>query len=495
VNAPALGALAAGALLLGLLGVLGAGAAHPGCAEIAPAPPVSLAPDPQAAIERLARAVRLRTVSPPDEVPRDPGPFRELHALLEQAFPRLHRELRRETLAELSLLYTWPGRDPRHPAVLLSAHLDVVPVEPDTEARWRQAPFGGAVVGGELWGRGSLDDKAAVMGALEAVELLVASGFRPARTIYLAFGHDEERGGREGAAAIAARLAAQGARLAYVLDEGLVIGDGLLPGVRPPVALVGVAEKGRLVLELTVRGTEGHASMPPPGGVVATLGRALARIERNPMPARVGPAMRALFACVAREMPLLQRVAVTNLWLFEPLVTRQLARAPVTNAGIRTTAALTVVGAGTKDNVLPGEGRAVVDLRILPGDSMAAVLEHVRRVVDDPAVRIGILGAPVEPSPLSPVDGPGFRAVAAAARRVFPEALVAPGLLVASTDSTHYLRLADAVYRFRPVRLTRADLARFHGIDERIAVEAYLRLVAFYVHLLRHAGEAPEPAG
>jgi carboxypeptidase PM20D1 len=471
-----------------LAGVLAWNTVRPACAAVAPSATDDVAVDVAAAVERLAAAIRLRTVSTHDAARVDPRPFLALHAHLEQAFPRAHAVLRREVVGGLSLLYTWPGRDPSRKPILLSAHLDVVPVEAETSRQWSHPPFSGAVADGHVWGRGSIDDKGAVVGVLEAVEVLAARGFQPARTIHLAFGHDEERGGTEGAAAIAGLLAARGVRLEYVLDEGLVVGDGLIAGVRPPVALIGVAEKGRVLLELTVRGRHGHASMPPAASVIGTLARALDRVERSPMPTRLDGSMRKLFDCVRPAMPIAQRVALGNLWLFEPLVSRQLAQSPVTNAGIRTTIALTVVAAGEKDNVLPGEGRALADIRIVPGDSVADALAHVRRVVNDPAVEIRTLPVPAEPSPVAPVDARGFVEVAGAARRVFPEALVAPGLLVAGTDSKHYLPLADAVYRFRPIRLTRTDLARFHGVNERIGIEAYGRLVAFYGHLLRAGG-------
>lgn len=204
------------------------------------------------------------------------------------------------------------------------------------------------------------------------------------------------------------------------------------------------------------------------------------------MPVALRDPMLGLLRHVAADMPRARRVACTHLGLFGPLVARRLARSSATNATVRTTMAVTTVAAGTKDNVLPDTARATVDVRILPGDRVEDILAHVRRVVADPAVQVRGLHV-VEPSPVAPSGGVGFEVLAATVRAVFPEATVAPGLVVAGTDSRHYAPLSAAVYRFRPVRLRPGDLGRIHGVDERIAVEDYARLVTFYARFLHAA--------
>jgi hypothetical protein len=144
--------------------------------------------------------------------------------------------------------------------------MDVVPVDPDTEDEWQQEPFGGRISDGYIWGRGAIDNKSTVLGTLEAVEMLLADGFRPTRTVYLAYGHDEEVGGTNGARAIAALLESRGVALDMVLDEGGVIGDGVLPGISAPVALVGIAEKGFRDVEVERSGTGGPLVAATPSG-------------------------------------------------------------------------------------------------------------------------------------------------------------------------------------------------------------------------------------
>ncbi|HET7295293.1 MAG TPA: M20 family peptidase [Vicinamibacteria bacterium] len=455
------------------------------------APPVEPAPEvalPEGAAERLAGSLRFATLSHEDPAAFDGEAFRALHAYLQAAYPRVHAQLQREAVATHSLLYTWPGSDPSLRPILLMGHLDVVPVEPGTEEKWAEPPFAGRIADGHIWGRGAIDNKAAVVGMLEAVEMLLGDGFRPARTVHLAYGHDEELGGRRGAREIAALLRGRGVELEMVLDEGGVIGDGLLPGLAGPVALVGIAEKGFVSVELSTRAAGGHSSLPPPQGAIGILSAAVARLEANPMPARLEGPTRQLFDRVGPRLPLARRAVFANLWITGPLVTRALQGTPSTNAMVRTTMAATIFQAGAKDNVLPSHARAVLNFRILPGDSVARVVEHVRRVVGDSRVDVGTVGAfSAEPSGVSSSESPSFRGLERAIRGVVPDAVVAPYLVVVATDARHYADLSRNVLRFLPVRLAPGDIPRMHGIDERIAVRDYQGTVRIYRRLILEA--------
>lgn len=449
--------------------------------QVSPPPAEPLALDSAAVVGRLAEAIRLPTVSEEDSSRRDPRQLLALHQLLQASFPQAGSRLTRETVARYSLLYTWPGTDPAAAAVLLTSHLDVVPAD---SAKWSHPPFAGTMADGYIWGRGTLDDKIGVLGILEAAEALAAQGFQPRRTLYLGFGHDEEVGG-EGAVAIAALLQSRGVALDVVVDEGGAILHGIVPGVAPPVATVGVAEKGSVSLALTTRSPGGHSSMPPPHTAIGELSRAVDRLERNPFPASFGRASLGLFEAVGPQMAWHYRVLFSNLWLFEPLVLRGLLATPSTAASVRTTLAPTIIEGGVKENVLAPSARAVVNLRILPGETVEGVVERVRRVIDDSAVRVSLVGRGEDPSPVSPTDAAPFRALAATIRQVYPTAIVAPYLVVGATDARHYARLTPHVYRFAPLPLGPDDLDRFHGVDERIAVGDYLRAVRWYAQAIR----------
>ena len=322
----------------------------------------------------------------------------------------------------------------------------------------------------------------------KAVEWLLASGFQPRRTIYLAFGHDEEVGGAQGAAQIAIHLRRQGIRLQFVLDEGMMVTEGIVPGVADPVALVGIAEKGYADVELVAAAAGGHTSVPPSQTAAGILAGAIARLERSPMPALLAGPARQLFEYVRPEMSLAYRVLFSNLWLFEPFILRQLAAQPATNAVIRTTAAPTMLRGSNRPNVLPASAAAVVNFRMLPGDTIDDVLEHVRRTVNDARVTVQLYREnSQEPSKQSSIDSSGYTVIERSIREVFAGAVVAPALVVAATDARHYAPLATDVYRFAPLRVSSEDLVRFHGLNERIAVADYANAVRFYVQLVRNA--------
>ena len=474
-----------GSVVLVLLAVVAARTASYRAPE-APVPPSAAVPVDAGAAGRLAGAVRIPTISHEDPAAFDAAAFSALHDYLRDAFPLAHRTLRREVVARHSLLFSWPGSDPALDPLLLMGHLDVVPVEPGSEASWEEEPFGGTISGGFVWGRGAIDNKATVVGTLEAVESLLREGFRPRRTVLLAFGHDEEVGGVNGARAIAALLRGRGVRLEMVLDEGGVIGEGLLPGIEAPTALVGVAEKGFLTVELAARTEGGHSSLPPRQSAVGIVSAAVARLEASPMPARLDGPTRAMFDRVGPRLPLPERAIFANLWLTRPLVLRRLQESPTTNAMVRTTAAATMFRAGTKENVLPSSARAAVNFRIHPGDDIAGVLAHVRRVVDDRRVRVRPVGAfSAEPSRVSSADAGSFRALERAVRSVVPDAVVAPYLVVVVTDSRHFEDLARGVYRLLPLRLGPDDLPRMHGANERVSVDGYAQAIRVYRALIR----------
>ncbi len=344
--------------------------------------------DRAALVKRLSEAIRFKTLSLQEPAHSNPDEFLQLHAFIDRSFPRLHQSLNKETVGGYSLLYTWLGKDKRLKPLLLMAHMDVVPVEAATESSWHQPPFSGRVADGFIWGRGAMDNKASVMGLLEAVEHLLESGFEPQRTVYLAFGHDEEIGGNDGAAKIAGLLHSRGVELEYVLDEGLNIFNGIVPGISAPVALIGVAEKGYLTLQLTAESPGGHSSAPSEHTAITVISRSLQRLEARPFPTRLSEPTREMFEFLGPEMSWTKRLALANLWLFDPLLKNQLTRSPLTNALVRTTMTPTIFHAGVKENALPTKASAVINLRLAPGETVAGAIAHVRAAIDDPSVGV-----------------------------------------------------------------------------------------------------------
>lgn len=438
------------------------------------------------AADRLAGAIRIPTVSHGDSTLRDSAAFRQMHAYLAASFPRAHATLVREVVGRDALLYTWRGTDSALAPIVLMGHMDVVPVEPGTDTLWTHPPFSGAIAEGFIWGRGALDDKGTVLGLLEATEALLAQSFVPKRTIYLAFGADEELGGEQGARRVAELLRSRGVKPAMVLDEGGTVVTGAVPGVAKPIAVVGIAEKGYVSVELVVRAAGGHSSMPPRQTAAGILAAALARLEASPFPGGIRGATADFFEVVGREMPLERRVLLANRWLFDPVLERVLARSPGMNAALRTTTAITMLEGSPKDNVLPSTARAVVNFRILPGESVESVVRHVRRVVDDERVQARVHGTTAEPSPVSPTGDSTWARLAQTIRQAYPDAIVAPYLVLGATDARHFRDLTPNVYRFAAGRMDVSDLPRAHGTNERVGVAPYLEAIGFLALLIRN---------
>ncbi len=422
--------------------------------------------------ERLGQAVRFKTISYQDHDQIDYTEFEAFQQFLRESFPLVFSELAVETVNDYSLLLRWAGSDPSLPPVLLTAHMDVVPVEPGTEQDWQHPPFAGVVADGRIYGRGTLDDKMGLMGLLEAAEQLLEQGFAPARGIVFAFGHDEEISGRRGATALAARMRELGLHFAWMADEGgmLVSDNPLLAG--KTMAMVNIAEKGYLTLLLQTTGEGGHSSNPPAVSTIGRLANAVARVEASPFPPRLVPPVGAMLVALAPQMGQPERFVFENLWLTGPLVARNMAGARITAPFVRTTTALTMFNAGVKENVVPQHAEARINFRLLPGDTPDDVVAHVREVVDDPLVEISYDKWDEMP-PVAEYPGGGYAVLQAAIESVYPEAVVVPSMLMAVTDTRHYIDLVDNQYRFQGVEVATSQATSIHGTDEYVGVASY----------------------
>lgn len=449
------------------------------------APAVEVPPASSVAVQRLSDLLKFPTLSA-QEGPVDPAPFEAQRSFLAANYPMFYERLEVQTLEQHTLLVTWTGTRPELPHILVLAHQDVVPIADPTS--WTFPPFAGTVDGGFIWGRGAIDDKGSLIALHEATTALLEQGFRPERTVHFLFTHDEELGG-SGARAASAWLKQQRIPIQAIYDEGLIIADGLVPGIPGRIALIGIVERGYVTMELVAHAEGGHASMPPPGeeGAVSVLASALRSLQDNPMsPSLEGPAD-VMFDWIAPEMQGINRVVFANRWLFGPIVVNQMTKKASTNASLRTTLAPTMLSASPQENVLPAEAIATVNFRLHPRDSIEGVREWVEKVVDDPRITVRIATPGNEPSKTARTDNAAFRALQTSFAEVFPGMPVAPGLFVAATDSRWLQEHTSDIYRFQPVPTTPEDLGRIHGTDERIAIEDFGRMIKLYERLLTHA--------
>ncbi|MGA0556248.1 M20 family peptidase [Larkinella sp. VNQ87] len=453
--------------------------------DVPPPPAVSVG---DSAVQRLVKALQLRTVSFTDYALTDTTQFEQFLGLLQQSFPQIHQQLKRETFNRYGLLYEWKGSNSALKPILLMGHYDVVPVIQGTQNMWKKPPFAGLIEGGFLYGRGTLDDKSSVMAQLEAVEWLLRTGFQPERTILLAYGQDEEVTGFRGAQTIAAELERRKIALEYVLDEGGVLKTDGIPGLNQPVALIGIGEKGYASIELTTVSKGGHSSMPPKQTSIGLVAEAVSKLEKNPFPARLDAGLDQMFTYIGPEMPLGQRLVFANQWLFAPLIKQIMAQSNSGNATLRTTTAPTIFQAGVKDNVLPIEATATINFRILPGETVESVAERVREIVDDERIQVNVLKKFIsQPSPMSDPNALGFERIHQTIKGVFPGTVVTPYLTLGGTDSRFYARVCPQIFRFSPTPMNDEDTQRVHGTNERISLNDYQNMIRFYATLIRNS--------
>jgi carboxypeptidase PM20D1 len=432
--------------------------------------------------KHLAAAVRCQTVPLDDQGTPDPEAFNQLHKFLEDTYPLVHQKLRRDVINGYSLMYIWQGSRADLEPVMLMAHQDVVSADP---TEWTYPPFDGVIADGFVWGRGTLDIKNQLIGIMDAAETLLQQGYRPERTILFGLGHDEETGGVNGCKVMGQMLKERGIHLAGIVDEGGGIMAGLAAGVRREIALVGVSEKGYLTVEFTVHGQPGHSSTPPPQTSIGILAGALARLEAHPMPTHLRK-LRPLYHGIGRAAPLYIQIPFANVWLFGPLLKRWLVPKAEMNASMRTTTALTIINGGVEDNTIPAEAKAIVNFRLLPGDSIADVLWHAKKVIKDDRVKFKpVEGKFNEALPVSPTNVAAYKSLGQVIRQIFDNPPVAPYVMLGGTDCQHFVPVCDDIYRFTSLVMDESFMGLEHGIDERIPVEGIAKMVKFYAQLMQ----------
>lgn len=431
---------------------------------------------PNDVFQNLSKGLQYPTISFSEDAVPDSTAFFGFHRFLEETFPLAHTTLSLEKIQTYSLLYTWEGSDTSKKPIILMSHQDVVPVDQPTLNDWEAGPFEGEISETDIIGRGSMDDKGTLIGLLEAVEKLLEESFVPSRTIYLAFGHDEEVGGAKGAAEIAKHLKAKGVHATMTLDEGGFLAENLVPGIDNPVAMVNLAEKGFSSFKLIVETNGGHSSQPPKENTIGMLAKAIVDLENNQLPYKLVKPIDYQFEYMGAELPFFKKLAFANPWLFEKPILEAL------NA--HTTTAPTIIGGGVKNNVIPTVAEATINFRILPGETIASVKQHIESTISD-KIKVEPVGFLTNPSPVSSIDSEAYKTLEKTIRDMFPNSIVVPGLVGGGTDARYFYDISDNVYRFYPIRIGPESMTRFHGIDEKISKDNYKEIIEFSYHLIK----------
>jgi len=439
-----------------------------------------------AAIEHLSQVIQCETISENAGEITSPAAFIKLHAFLTRTYPAVFTCLETQKLGEFAMLLKWQGTDHSMDPILLIAHQDVVPVPQAEYEHWEFPPFSGTVSEGFIWGRGALDMKSTLVAILEAINQLISKNFQPKRTLYIYLGDDEEVGGPTAKKA-AAWMASQKIKLSYIIDEGGAILDKMVPGVNPPICLIGIGQKGALNLKLSVKGHSGHSAQPPRSTPIDILGSAVAKIKQNEMPIHSNSLVFPLFEKLAPYMPFTQRLIMTNLWLFKSFLAAKLAKIPLMNAMMRTTAVPTIFNAGFKQNVIPEIASAIINYRLYPGDTRADVVKHVEGLLKNSEVNINVVDDFNGPT-VSKTDAFGYKIINETIQQISDDpVIIAPVLTIGSTDARHFAALTEHAYQFLFIRGTIEDFKGYHGMNERISIKNYINSIHFYYQLIKNS--------
>ncbi len=432
------------------------------------------------ATDDLAEMIKCKTVSHRDRAMESDAEFERFISLLEERFPLIYKNCKFERVSDRAILYHLKGRSSDKPSVF-TAHFDVVDVEAND---WTREPFCGEVENGALWGRGSLDTKSTLNASMQALEQLLADGFVPENDIYLAFSGNEEING-EGQPQIIKLFKERGIDPALVLDEGGAVVNHVFPGVSTPCALVGIAEKGMLNVELKFTGNGGHSSSPKPHTPVGRLSAACVRIENNPFKYRLSKVSAAMFDTLARYSNFGYKLIFANLWLFGPVLSLigKMSGGEL-NALIRTTCSFTQMEGSKGINVIPPNATMCANLRLIPGETKESAEAYLRKQIKDKDIQLTVLEGE-NPSPTSVVGGEAWDKIAHAIKGTWDNTLVSPYLMFACSDAKHWSRISDKVYRFSAMALTNEERKTIHGNDERIPIESIRKSVEFYIRVMK----------
>ena len=448
-------------------------------AEVRPTPEAVFV-NTEKAVADLSEMIKCRTVSDRNKDNEDEKEFDKFKALLERIFPSVYSKCVVEYVGTRAILIKWSGKSSAAPTVLMS-HFDVVSV---VEENWTKPAFEGIVENGVLWGRGTLDTKGTLNGALQAAESLIADGFVPENDIYFAFGGDEEING-QGSPSIVKLFKERGIVPGLVVDEGGAVVENVFPGVKAPAAVIGIAEKGMLNVEYSVSGGGGHSSAPKPNTPVARLARACVAVEKKPFKFRMSPAARAMFDTLGRHSTFVYRLIFANLWFFSPVLNILTKKTGgELNALVRTTVAFTQMEGSKGINVIPPVAKMASNSRLNFGETCESAMAHIRKAVKDEGVEIRQLEG-TNPSVISTVDCDAYRRLKNAVEQTWVDAIVTPYPMVACSDSRHWGVLSDKVYRFSAMALSNEERATIHGNDEKIPVGTIAKTVEFYIRLIK----------
>lgn len=461
------------------------------------------------AVQRFSNGIKIATISTGELGDFDYSTFDTFKEYLKKSYPEIYQNTENYEVNKYGLVFKLKGSQPNLEPILFLSHMDVVPpgdadvkskeenvFRPNDKALprvtkvaedWDYAPFSGSVANGRIYGRGTIDMKGMLFSLMESMSNIIKSGHIPKRDIYLAFGFDEEVGGQKGAAQIANHFKKQGLKFDAVYDEGgLVLEKGSVKGIDSDVAVIGCAEKGFLSAKIKVKGLGGHSSMPPTESAIGKAAVIMQRLEDDQMKPIITPLIREFFDNIGGSMPFANRLAISNQWLLQPLLLSQLTKSNTTNALVRTTTALTMMKGSDGTNVLSPEVEFVVNFRLLPGNTVKDVKDHIAKATKGFDVEVEEIDNTREASAVSPTNTKAFKLIEAGIKEIYPTAIATPYLTVGGTDAYKYQIVSKNIYRFMPIKINNSEQQSIHSTNEYISIKNYLKMIHYFEFVMKN---------
>jgi carboxypeptidase PM20D1 len=434
--------------------------------------------DEKRVVESLSKMIQFKTISNANKDLIDQDEFSKFRAFVKDRYPIIFSQAEYSE-HYMGMLIKIKGTSSEFPVVFMS-HYDVVPIN----GTWNEDPFSGRINDKTVYGRGTLDTKSSLNAVMESVEFALAKGKVFKQDLYLAFGGDEETFGVS-ASAIVKYFKDHLIKPSLVLDEGGAIVSKMFPGVDKKAAVVGIAEKGFLNLRLVAKSQGGHASTPPKDTPLTDLSKAVTKLNNHKsFKLKLTPPVRSLFEYLApHSKSFMIKMLFANLWIFSPFVKliAKLSGGEFLSL-FKTTQAFTMSKGSEAINVLPSQAEMGVNYRLRPFESSHDVVKRVTKIINNPNIFVEVIEVS-EATTVSLVDET-YQIIEKAIKQTWPDVIPAPYLMIATSDSRHYHSICDHVYKFSPMDVSKADLAKIHGLDEDISIENVVNGVNFYLNII-----------